>query len=58
MQILKVVVFSFSHQITGIVAVNFVLFPIIAFNHIKRSIENDKMVVHYFVHVLSSYCIK
>ena len=42
MQILKEVVFSFSHQITGIVAVNFVLFPIIAFNHIKRSIENDQ----------------
>ena len=34
--------FSFCHQITGIVAVNFVLFPIIAFHHIKRSIENDQ----------------
>ena len=34
--------FSFSHQITGIVAVNFVLFLIIAFHHIKRSIENDQ----------------
>ena len=54
--------FSFSHQITGIVVVNSVLFPIIAFHHIKRSIENDQdpnvQVLHFFVDVLSSYYIK
>ena len=57
--------FSFSHQITGIVAVNSVLFPIIAFHHIKRSIENDQdpmfklfisLLMYFQATVLNDYC--